>query len=44
MDVRSYQIKQHLTIYIGEVLACSGSGSLIGSWSQLPNGYDWNCY
>ena len=31
MDIISYQIKQHLTIYTGEVLARSGHGSLIGS-------------
>ena len=33
MDTTSYQIQQHFTIYIGEVLAHSGRGS----WSQLPN-------
>ena len=36
MSIISYQIKQHLTIYIGEVLARSGRGSLTDSWSQFP--------
>ena len=31
MGIISYRIKQHLTIYIGEVLARSGRGSLTGS-------------
>ena len=38
MGIISYRIKQHLTIYIGEVLARSGLDSLTGSWSQLSNG------
>ena len=38
MGIINYQIKQHLTTYIAEVLARRESGSLTGSWSQLPNG------
>ena len=31
MDIVKYRIKQHLTVYTGEVLLRSGSGSLTGS-------------
>ena len=37
MGIISFQIKQHLTIYIGEVLARMGRGSLTGRWSKLSN-------
>ena len=37
MDIISHQIKQHLTIYTGEVLTPSRRSSLTGSWSQLSN-------
>ena len=40
MGIISYRIKQHLTIYIGEVLARSGRGSLTG---YHVNTADHNC-
>ena len=36
MDIINYCMKLPIIIYIGEVLLCSGRGSLTGSWSQLP--------
>ena len=44
MCIISYQFKQDLTIYIGEIKARSGRGSLTDSRSQLFNGQDWTCH
>ena len=37
MIIINYCVKQHINIYIGEILPESGYGSLTDRWSQLPH-------
>ena len=38
MGIINYDIKQHITIYIGKALPRSGRDNLTGSWPQLLHG------